>query len=114
MTREQLVEKIARACCEANGQDADAFLASGTEAEWTFYVVDAIAALSAIEAAGLRIVPHKLLVEAHACMRETGWQLAPASVASSSDGVLECAVADIEERFAALINASPVAAKEGE
>jgi uncharacterized membrane protein len=57
MTREQLVEKIARACCEANGQEADAFLASGTEAEWTFYVVDAEAALSAIEAAGLRIVP---------------------------------------------------------
>ncbi len=57
MTREKLAEKIARACCEANGQEADSLLAGGGEPEWTFYVIDAEAALAAIEAAGFRIVP---------------------------------------------------------
>lgn len=71
------------------------------------------AALAAIEAAGFRIVPLKLMSEAHACMRATGWQLAPASEQVSDDGVLECAVAEIEEQFAAMVAASPIAAKEG-
>lgn len=47
-------------------------------------------------------VPVKLLREAHACMRECGWQLAPA-VDDGSDGVLQAAVADVEDRFRILL-----------
>lgn len=47
-------------------------------------------------------VPVKLLREAHACMRECGWQLAPAAD-DGSDGVLQAAVADVEDRFRSLL-----------
>ncbi len=47
-------------------------------------------------------VPVKLLREAHACMRECGWQLAPAAD-DGSDGVLQAAVADVEDRFRTLL-----------
>lgn len=40
-------------------------------------------------------VPLKFLREAHAVMRECGWQLAPASEGASRDGVLELAAAQI-------------------
>lgn len=49
-----------------------------------------------------RVVPVKLLTEAHACMRATGWQLAPACD-DGSDGVLNAAVAEIEAQFAATL-----------
>lgn len=42
----------------------------------------------------------KLLREAHAAMRATGWHLAPSSAMGSDDGILETAVADIEKRLA--------------
>lgn len=102
MTREQLVEKISRACCEANGQEADAFLASGTEAEWTFYVVDAIAALSAIEAAGLRIVP----AEATNGMRDAArdWSLKKYGQGIGIDASDGC--------YRAMVAASPIEPKE--
>lgn len=47
-------------------------------------------------------VPFKLIKEAHAVMRACGWKLAPAA-ATSDDGVLEAAAAEIEEAFAELI-----------
>lgn len=47
-------------------------------------------------------VPRKLLGEAHAAMRACGWQLAPASD-DGSDGVLNLAVAEIEEAFGSLL-----------
>lgn len=47
-------------------------------------------------------VPRKLLNEAHACMRATGWHMAQASE-PQSDGVIEAAVSDIERQFAALL-----------
>ncbi len=43
-------------------------------------------------------VDFKLLEAAHACMRETGWQLAPAHVAYGSDGILEAACAEVVEQ----------------
>lgn len=66
------------------------------------------AALAAIEANGAVVVPRKLLAEAHACMRECGWHLAPAS-APEGDGVLNLAVAEIEAQVGALLAASPFA-----
>ncbi|ACI92700.1 hypothetical protein OCAR_5569 [Afipia carboxidovorans OM5] len=50
------------------------------------------------------IMPRALVEQAHAAMLETGWHLAPAH-ATSGDGVIEAAVAEIEERFAAAIRA---------
>lgn len=47
-------------------------------------------------------VPVKLLREAHAVMRQCGWQLAPA-VDDDSDGVLALAAAEIEEAFGDLL-----------
>ena len=43
-------------------------------------------------------VDFALLEAAHACMRETGWQLAPAHVAYGSDGILEAACAEVVEQ----------------
>ena len=50
------------------------------------------------------IMSRALVEQAHAAMLETGWHLAPAH-ATSGDGVIEAAVAEIEERFAAAIRA---------
>lgn len=47
-------------------------------------------------------VPVKLLREAHAVMRQCGWQLAPA-VDDDSDGVLALAAAEIEKAFGDLL-----------
>ena len=49
-------------------------------------------------------VPVKLLREAHAVMRQCGWQLAPAAD-DGSDGVLALAAAEIEEAFGDLLKA---------
>lgn len=49
------------------------------------------------------LVPTKLLREARACMRATGWHLAPAAQ-TSDDGVIEAAVSEIERAFASLLN----------
>lgn len=57
--------------------------------------------LRAITEAGYAVVPVKTIREAHAVMRECGWQLAPASV-TSGDGVLEAACAEIEDKFRAM------------
>jgi hypothetical protein len=51
---------------------------------------------------GLVAVPRKLLHEAHAVMRECGWQLAVGN-ATSGDGIIEAAAAEIEARFGALL-----------
>ena len=48
------------------------------------------------------LVPLKLLREAHAVMRQCGWQLAPASDASE-DPTLALAAAEIEEAFGDLL-----------
>lgn len=50
-------------------------------------------------------VPKKLLREAHAVMRQCGWQWAPA-VDDGSDGVLALAAAEVEEAFGNLLNGS--------
>jgi hypothetical protein len=47
---------------------------------------------------GQVVVDRKLLEAAHACMRETGWQLAPSHAAHGSDGVLEAACAEVVEQ----------------
>ena len=49
------------------------------------------------------LVPIKLLREAHACMRATGWHLAPAA-RTSDDGVIEAAVSEKERSLASLLN----------
>lgn len=64
------------------------------------------AILSALAAAGYVVVPTKLVDAAHACMRETGWQLAPANIARNSDGILELACAEVCERVGELLAAS--------
>ncbi len=45
-----------------------------------------------------------LMAKAHAVMRETGWQLAPASINPEADGVLELAAAEIESEFADVLS----------
>lgn len=47
-------------------------------------------------------VPVKLLLEAHAVMRQCGWQLAPATD-DGSDSVLAQAAAEIEGAFGDLL-----------
>lgn len=113
--REQLVERIARAMCAALDIDPDKPIIAASDAApallaWKMHRNDARAALSALSAldAGIALVPRKTLTEAHAVMRECGWHLAPVSE-GASDGVLEAACAEIEDRFAQLLAASPIA-----
>ena len=47
-----------------------------------------------------------LMAKANAVMRETGWQLAPASTDAEDEGVLELAAAEIESEFADTLSAS--------
>jgi hypothetical protein len=56
---------------------------------------------------GLVAAPRKLLQEAHAVMRECGWHLAVGN-ATSGDGVIEAAAAEIEARFGALLEQADV------
>jgi hypothetical protein len=53
--------------------------------------------------AGYVVAERKLLEAAHACMCETGWQLAPAYAARGSDGVLEAACAEVVEQVGELL-----------
>ena len=55
----------------------------------------------------------RVMAEAHSVMRQTGWQLAPASVEDDSDGVLELAAAEIEDKFATIIDATSTETEEG-
>lgn len=48
----------------------------------------------------------KLLREAHACMRACGWHLAPAGE-MEGDGVLQLAVAEVEDAFRDLTKGLP-------
>lgn len=57
----------------------------------------------AMAEAGWVRVPRKILTEAHACMRATGWHLAMGPSHHGSDGVLEAACSDVEDRFAAML-----------
>ncbi len=107
--RNALVEAMARAICAEDAECgpwdmAPRILRQALRDEAT-------AALAAIEAAGFAVVPRKLLVEAQACMRATGWHLAPACV-ESEDGILEAACGDIEARLSDVIAASPVDARD--
>lgn len=58
--------------------------------------------------AGNRTVqaPRKLLEAALACMRETGWHLAPAA-APISDGVLGAACSEVEAQLRELLDDAP-------
>jgi hypothetical protein len=59
MTRDELIEKMARAICQHKGEDPDASSASneyfsyGDAATWHVHVPVAAAALTAIETAGM-------------------------------------------------------------
>lgn len=64
------------------------------------------AILSALAAAGFTVAPVKLLDAARACMRETGWQLAPANIAQGSEGILELACAEVCEQMGDLLIAA--------
>ncbi len=101
MTRAELVEMVAQKLAR---------LAQRSTSTWD---EDARELLSAIEAAGLILADRKLLAEAHACMRETGWHLATCPLADGSDqdsdGVLETACSDVEARMRAMLSASPLA-----
>lgn len=55
---------------------------------------------------GFALVPVKLLDAAHACMRETGWHLAPAHAAQGSDGILEAACAEVAAQVGELLAAA--------
>lgn len=80
--------------------------------EYAHWVGQATAALTALTTlhpgigAVLRgeavVVPRKLLAEAHACMRATGWHRAN-TCNHSGDGVIEAAVAEVEERVGELL-----------
>ncbi len=58
--------------------------------------------LAALDLGKHVIVSRKLLTEAHACMRETGWHLAN-TCNYSGDGVLEAACSDVEARMGAVL-----------
>jgi hypothetical protein len=76
--------------------------------EWRLLLAAARRGLAADAAgpAGTLAMPEALLRQAHACMRECGWQLAPASD-DGSDGVLQAAVAEVEARFGELLGPKP-------
>ncbi len=59
MTRDQLIETMARAMCRAKwfGIFPVSILNEKVEGFWKMEVVNVIAALTAIEAAGMRVVP---------------------------------------------------------
>jgi len=56
-----------------------------------------------LEGTGRVVAERKLLEAARACMRETGWHLAPRAIARGSDGILEMACAEVEQQFAAML-----------
>lgn len=56
-----------------------------------------------LEGTGRVVAERKLLEAARACMRETGWHLAPGAIARGSDGILEMACAEVEQQFAAML-----------
>jgi hypothetical protein len=70
------------------------------------YACHAGSVLAGLRAAGLAVVPVRLLEAAYACMRETGWQLAPAHLARGSDGILETACAEVCEQVGELLTAA--------
>lgn len=58
MTRDEIVEVMARALAEHDGRDPDAAATwFGGNKIWVEYESDAKAALSALDAAGMRVVP---------------------------------------------------------
>ena len=63
------------------------------------------ATLAGLRDGSLVAVSLKLLTEAHACMRACGWQLAPGTE-TDGDGVLQMAVAEIEDQFGCMLAAS--------
>lgn len=67
MTTDTLREAVARAQCAAGGLDPDEIMPNGGP-RWRYYLPTTDAALSAIEAAGWRIVP----VEATEAMLDAG------------------------------------------
>jgi hypothetical protein len=56
MTRDQLIETMARAICAAEGFDPDNQETTGIS-YWVTWAQHATAALTALEAAGMRVVP---------------------------------------------------------
>lgn len=76
--------------------------------------LDALAAAGRLVPEGCVAVERKLLTEAHACMRETGWHLAMGASRLGSDGVLEAACSDVEARMRAMLAAALRARLAGE
>ena len=110
MTRAELVEVVARAMCDGHYGPGTYHNLPGEMSPHVgekrgHWQRQATAALAAIEAAGLILAERKLLAEAHACMRETGWHLAMGASRLGSDGVLEAACSDVEARLAAVLKA---------
>lgn len=105
MNDERIIEVIARSYATSDGStDPDGTFEGGVKI-WEYYRDEARAALDALRVAGFTVVPVKLLSEAHAVMRACSWQLAPGSE-TQSDGVLEAAAAEIEDKFRDLIDAN--------
>lgn len=74
MTRDQLIETMARAMCRAKwfGIFPVSILNEKVEGFWKMEVVNATAALTAIEAAGMRVVPMREPVMCSACGSHVG------------------------------------------
>lgn len=115
---EAVARAIARVMLNGGDPEQDAVRWNGTEMEpqdfpaWRDFRDEANHTIAALEARGWQRVPEgwvvverKTIVEAHAVMRECGWQLAPASDNVSSDGILEVAAAEIEDKFRAMLAA---------
>ena len=68
MTREELVEKVARAIIEADGNDPDLCLDDDGEPWWKDYTPNARAVLASLAASGYAVVP----VEATATHKKRG------------------------------------------
>ena len=72
MTRDQLIEAMARAICWKNGMNPDLTLGGdGQNFLWHEYISQATAALTAIEAAGMRVVPVEPTTEMEVAGTET-------------------------------------------
>ncbi len=101
MTREELIEVMARAQCSDGGFDPDERMPNDGP-RWGYYVPGVTAALAALEAAGVRLVP----VEATHKMADVGTEARWQSAVRDANNVREI--------WRAMLAASPYAPQKDE
>ena len=99
MTREELIEVMARAQCSEGGFDHDERMPNDGP-RWGYYVPGVTAALAALEAAGVRLAPSEATHKMADVGTEARWQSA---VRDANN---------VREIWRAMLAASPYALKE--